>query len=347
MKIKLLEHPLVRNISSKHLIEIFLVCSVSTLVLVRFFLELTNYPRIGGGGLHIAHMLWGGLLLVASLVLCLIFLNRSIRYMAAFIGGIGFGLFIDELGKFVTSDNNYLFQPALAAIYVIFIILFLILRKIGSRAYTDEEYFVNSIEYTKEGVTGELTQAEKDTALGYLKHIKTDVEGVRLLRQVLTNLQPSPPTRMDGVAAFLHRSKEFYRSISNRKWFKRCIVGIFILSALGTFIGVFTVIGISLYKPHLLDSADLSTSVVIQTISSVVGSFFILIGMVRIRKSPLRAYRYFKTYLLIDILITTVFEFYTNQLGAITGLIFDLFLFASINFMIEAEEEDQSTGAVK
>lgn len=338
-KFKLLEHPLVRNISYKHLIEIFLVSSISTLVLVRFFLELTNYPRIGGAGLHIAHMLWGGLFLTAAVIISLVFLNRSIRYVAAFIGGIGFGLFIDELGKFVTADNNYLFQPALALIYVIFIILFLIIRKIGSRAYTDEEYFVNSIEYTKEGVTGELTQAEKDTALAYLKQVRTDIEGVRILRQSINNIQPSSPTRIDGVAFFLHRVKEWYRSISTKKWFKRVVVAVFVLSAFGTFIGVFAVVGIYFYRPQLLADSDLSVSVVIQTISSVVGSFYVFLGMTKIRRSPLAAYRNFKTYLLIDILITTVFEFYTNQLSAILGLLFDVLFLVSINFMMDAERE--------
>ena len=31
----------------------------------RWFLDLTGYPQVGGGELHIAHMLWGGLLLAS------------------------------------------------------------------------------------------------------------------------------------------------------------------------------------------------------------------------------------------------------------------------------------------
>jgi len=33
--------------------------------------------------------------------------------------------FIDELGKFITSDNNYFFQPTISLIYIVFIIIFL------------------------------------------------------------------------------------------------------------------------------------------------------------------------------------------------------------------------------
>ena len=53
------------------------------------------------------------------------FLGRAPRRTAAVVGGVGFGFFIDELGKFVTSDNNYFFKPAAAMIDALFIGLFL------------------------------------------------------------------------------------------------------------------------------------------------------------------------------------------------------------------------------
>jgi hypothetical protein len=55
-------------------------------------------------------------------------LGRWPRRPAAIVGGVGFGFFIDELGKFITSDNNYFFEPAAALIYLIFIGLFLLVR---------------------------------------------------------------------------------------------------------------------------------------------------------------------------------------------------------------------------
>ena len=73
-------------------------------------------------------MLWGGLLMLAALVIVLSFLGRAAERVSAIIGGIGFGMFIDEVGKFVTSDNNYFFRPAASLIYVIFILLFLVAR---------------------------------------------------------------------------------------------------------------------------------------------------------------------------------------------------------------------------
>ena len=65
-------HPLfVRNLQAGQLRETFLVSAVASFLGVRFFLNLTGFPRLGGGGLHIAHMLWGGgLMLTALLFTC-------------------------------------------------------------------------------------------------------------------------------------------------------------------------------------------------------------------------------------------------------------------------------------
>jgi hypothetical protein len=82
------------------------------------FLHLSGYPTVGGESLHIAHMLWGGLLMLVALLLLLGFLGKPVKSAAAVIGGAGWGTFIDELGKFLTHDNDYFFEPTFALIYV-------------------------------------------------------------------------------------------------------------------------------------------------------------------------------------------------------------------------------------
>jgi hypothetical protein len=42
--------------------ELFLFTAVATVLVVRTALAVTGYPQVGGGGLHVAHVLWGGLL---------------------------------------------------------------------------------------------------------------------------------------------------------------------------------------------------------------------------------------------------------------------------------------------
>src|SRR3979490_1363738 len=129
ISIRMEKHPtrpfFIRNLDAGQLLETFLVSAVASVLAVRFFLGATGYPRLGGGGLHVAHMLWGGALMLAAVLVLLGYLGHRIRRAAAVLAGIGFGLFIDELGKFITSDNNYFYRPALALIYVVFVLLFL------------------------------------------------------------------------------------------------------------------------------------------------------------------------------------------------------------------------------
>jgi hypothetical protein len=133
---------LIRDSDAPDNLELLLVVAVATILINRAFLSLTGYPRIAFGHFHIAHMLWGGLLMLVSLVMILHYWNPSVRRMAAFISGIGFGLFIDELGKFITKDNDYFFKPTIAIIYVIFVIIYLSfrrMRKAGPMAEKERE----------------------------------------------------------------------------------------------------------------------------------------------------------------------------------------------------------------
>ena len=120
-------------------------------MLVRLYLFVAGYPRVGGGGLHIAHMIWGALLMLGALLIAVSFVSTSSRWCTAVIGGLGFGLLVDETGKFLTSDNNYFFKPAAALIYVLFISIFLFSRTIARRrGFTSEEYIDNSLTPSKE-----------------------------------------------------------------------------------------------------------------------------------------------------------------------------------------------------
>src|SRR2546425_5953960 len=115
----------IRNLDAGKMLETFLVSAVAAFLGVRFFLGLTGYPRLGGGGLHIAHMLWGGTLIVAAVLPLLSYPGQRIRRAAAVVAGLGLGPFIRVLGKFLTSHNNYFFPPTLALVYLGFVLVFL------------------------------------------------------------------------------------------------------------------------------------------------------------------------------------------------------------------------------
>lgn len=162
MKTKsIISSPLVFNKNAPQLVENFLISAVSTILIVRTYLKITNYPQLGGGNLHIAHMLWGGLLMLVTIQLMLIFIDRRVRLLSSILGGIGFGLFIDELGKFITTDNNYFYEPTIALMYVLFVILFIVYREVNTKIeHSENEY---SSEYaTTEGDINSLDQKIKE-----------------------------------------------------------------------------------------------------------------------------------------------------------------------------------------
>lgn len=108
-------------------LDTFVVAAVVTILLTRTFLAVTGYPQIGDDTLHIAHVLWGGLVLTAAFLLVLLS-EKPNKLFAALLGGIGFGLFIDEVGKFVTQDNDYFYEPAIGIMYICILLIWAIGR---------------------------------------------------------------------------------------------------------------------------------------------------------------------------------------------------------------------------
>ncbi len=118
-------------------ILITLMSFALTVGLTRSILYLTGYPQIGGGGLHIAHVLWGGLFLFTGVLLLVTFINQKVFLLSAIFSGIGVGLFIDEVGKFITASNDYFFPAAAPIIYSFFLLTVLIYTLVVRRSRRD------------------------------------------------------------------------------------------------------------------------------------------------------------------------------------------------------------------
>lgn len=132
-------------------LDTFVLAGVITVLATRGFLYLTGYPQLGGDSLHIAHMLWGGAFL--SLAFLLLLLSEEInKIFVALIGGIGFGLFIDEIGKFVTQDNDYFYEPSFSIMYVLFLLIWFLSRLIIVRQ--ENEAFLSPAEWPKHAFLG-------------------------------------------------------------------------------------------------------------------------------------------------------------------------------------------------
>jgi len=210
----------VRNLEAGTLLEIFLVTAVCSVLGIRFFLALTGYPSLSPGHLHIAHVLLGGVLMMIALVINLGYINKSANYLVAVIGGLGFGAFIDELGKFITGDNDYFFQPTVALIYIIFALLYLAIQTfIHKPKLTEQERLVNVLELAKEAVLEDLDHLERRKALALLKESSQNNPMTRALQDLLHSTDSVPMPKIDIYTATKYRMRRYYRKLIKKSWF--------------------------------------------------------------------------------------------------------------------------------
>jgi len=153
--------PIRRQYAGPYLLIMLLSFAVSV-SLTRLFLELTGYPQLGGGELHIAHVLWGGLILYAAALLPLLFANRWVYTVSAACAGVGVGLFIDEVGKFITASNDY-FHPSAAPIVYAFFLLSVLLYNLIRRkpAFDVRREFYSVLEDMEEVLDHDLSSDEQ------------------------------------------------------------------------------------------------------------------------------------------------------------------------------------------
>lgn len=163
-------HSPVRRLFAERYLLITLLSFALSITLTRLFLNLTGFPQLGGGGLHIAHILWGGLLLFAASLLPLIYANRWILDVSAFLSGIGVGLFIDEVGKFITAQNDYFFPAAAPIIYAFFLLTLLIYSLLRRGKKSDQRRNIYlALERLSDVVDHDLSEREKKAIIALLK----------------------------------------------------------------------------------------------------------------------------------------------------------------------------------
>ena len=330
-------------------LEAFFVAAVMSVLAIRLFLDLTGYPQIGGGGLHIAHMLWGGLLMLLALAVLLSLIGRAGERFAAIVGGTGFGTFIDEVGKFITSDNDYFFRPAVALIYMLFVGLLFFIRALQNhQGYTEQEYLLNALRLVEEIVVRDLDEEERGRAREYLRKSGAHGELVASLGSIIDSAVATTTRREYLLDRIKRLIAGIYKSVARVWWFPFAVI-LFFLAQLGlrllyAFVLVFIV---GLGWNEILDIGIVSRiadrfrhlSFVdwIQIGSSLVSGALVLWGIVRIRRSRIAGFEWFARSLLVSILVTQPFAFYTEQFSALFGLLLNVSLLIALRFAIEQE----------
>lgn len=314
--------------------ENFLVSAVSSFLALRFFLNLFNYPQVGKGEIHIAHMLWGGLLMVLALIITFSFLTKHSQNIASIIGGVGFGAFIDELGKFITRDNNYFFQPTIACIYILFILLFLLSREMDKyHQLSKTEYLINALEVSKEAIISDLDEDEKQRALDYLKQSSTPNDFNTAFANIIKNCRVDDGNKIKIFRFLAINLKKYYFFIIQKEWFIKIIIAIFIFQSV-------------LFFQHFLELIKTIPDIfpleipffkISELVFSVVSGFLAFFGILQIKKNRLYSFNLLKKSTLVSIFLSQFFAFYSLQFYALGSLVMNLIILSALNYAIKKE----------
>lgn len=194
----------------------FLVTAVVTVLVTRAILAASGYPQVSTGNLHIAHVLWGGLAMALAVVLLLTFIGPVVRPLAAVLGGIGFGLFVDEVGKFVTADHDYFYEPTAALVYGIVVAMVLIAELLhGRRAPHPAELLAAATDRAVAGVAGGFAPGARAEA-ERLARRGADAPTAPEVRALIDAVPESSGWLLDLVAAVSSRVDRALRRAASR-----------------------------------------------------------------------------------------------------------------------------------
>lgn len=326
----------VRNVEFNKLFDDFFISSVTTILVIRFYLKLTGYPQIGGPSLHISHMLPGAILMLVALLLLLAAVNRAVRDFSAMIGGIGFGLIWDELGKYITKDNNYFFKPTPGLIYMTFVLLYLTARWVGQKRLTQDDYLANVLDLLKDSAVKDLDQREHDHAKELFGHVSDRHPMYKPTKALLEAAKPTQTSENTVIDRLINHIMAPLYFLSARSYFPVMVLLVSFLYGLAS-------LGLSAFflTGAVKDSLQLNFSILRGEITDAIGGLsmlasagFIFIGAVRYRLDRHhRAYRFFEQALLINILVGQVILFFKNATIAIADLAVTLFLLVNLQIL--------------
>ena len=327
---------LILNLEAGELLELFLVSAVCAVLAIRGFLAAAGYPQIGGEGLHIAHMLWGGAFMLLAFILLFTFLNREMIRLSALLAGVGFGTFIDELGKFLTSDNNYFFQPTIGLIYITFIVVFLVLRAVRrARTVTPRTALANALNQIPMSLDRPLEPGKKAEALALLAQADQVHPLTPYLRAYVEEMEPASAEQTHFYFRFKGWAIRLYVRIVQDPRFAA------LLPALLLTWGISQAVALA-YLAYGISIEDVGWTQYAQAGAMAVTVVCVAVGIWAWRYSRARAYRWYMRGALISIFITQVFVFFHSQLAAISGLTVNVLTYATVAFMSDLEAEARS-----
>jgi hypothetical protein len=325
-----------RSMELVRLLDAFLIFAVLAVLGNRVFLEITGYPKVQTGKLHIAHVLWGGLMMMIAIVFATAFVAPATRRVVAVLGGIGFGFFIDELGKFITTKTDYLFKPTIAIIYTMVVALYVIFRALARRRWSADEAVLNALETLKAAAIGQLDEPRRRAALGLLHDTGAGGAIARIAGASLADATALPPQQPTWSARAGHRLRQWYLAARESPRFVPTITAVFFALAAS-----YVIEGVAL---GVGETRATNFTEQVCAISSLVAGGFLVRGVLTLPHSRAGAYRWFDRGLLIEIFVTQVFAFNQSQLLGVCGLAVMLTMWALLQSGMRAEDAERSVG---
>ena len=324
--------------------EIFLFTAVATVLITRAYLAASGFPQVGGGTLHIAHVLWGGLLLGVAIVVMVIVPGSRAKTRGALLGGIGFGLFIDEIGKFLTKDVDYFFQPAIAVMYVVFVgfylVVIVVLRR---RKVTDRVRLATGLDALTDEALGQLTQSRRELALVLLDEI-TDPDLTAVAAEVGAALRADPSVDSGfeyRVTLWRDAASRRVRRLLGGTAARRIVIGLFVLEAVLALASVVLALATS-EVVEITGVAELGS-----VLSGLVITVMVFVGIwCLLRDKYLTALRVLRAAIVVDLLVNEVFNFANEQFGALLGFGLALVMLAVLRIAIRDQELAEEQAAV-
>lgn len=320
-------------------IENFLISTVTTILSVRFFLKLTGFPQIGQGGIHIAHMLWGGLLMAISILLILMFLDKAVKNFSSVLAGIGFGLFIDELGKFITSDNNYFYEPTIALIYLLLLTMFFSLQFVWSKMkISQQEYLANALSIIREMAVHGIDETEKKILEQDLKKAGLKYRSSQILKLLLVNLftRVKKESKIDQIK---HSALNFLDNILQNRKVQILLIVIIEIKALINLVIILLLMLVLGKKipidPVTLSNFKLDFLQIGQIISSFAETVLAIAAAIFFPFSKYKSFTILKYSLIISIFAVQFFNFWSDQFAALGGLFIAVLALQIVNRILK------------
>ncbi|OBF21959.1 hypothetical protein [Mycobacterium sp. ACS4331] len=333
--------------------EAFVLIAVATILITRAYLELTGYPQIGGGTLHIAHALWGGALMMVALVLGWMTLGRGPRILSVLLGGVGFGLFLDEVGKFVTKDNDYFYGPAAEIMYILVVAILLGARVVREvRPLSARECLASAARLAADGLARGLSDHHREIGLRLVEEAQNggaDRADTDRVRALLLGAAGAP----DRLYRLQHWAPTLIPDLFRSPRWVPIVGWLLVISAVaGVLFGTLNIaLGGFLYEHEdvRLELDAPTPSSVILLITATLTAALAVPAMIGRRRNPEAVWplRWLRNAALISTFLNALVDFATQGFGALSSMAIGLFTLAVLTYQLDAaaHREVNSTGS--